>query len=123
MDTGLGANQTRRQRIRIWLLVCTIHVAISCSGLRESTFETRYQFYQEEHDRIRVDSSYSLFSIDLSDTLVLDGSLLYSAISGASPTGLPPLVAGDPVPTVKLTDERYAFTLGVAKQFANQLLR
>ena len=123
MNTRVGGDNSRGQRVRIWLLVCAIHVVLTCSGLTESTFESRYQFYQEEHDRIRVDSNYSLFSIDLSDTVVLDGSLLYSAISGASPTGLTPLVRGDPVPIVELTDERYAFTLGLAKQFPNHLVK
>jgi hypothetical protein len=78
--------------------------------LSESFLESRYQYYQEDDERIRVDSNYSLFSIDLSDTTVLSGSLLYSAISGASPTGLPPLVKGGDLPVAELEDERIAFT-------------
>lgn len=72
---------------------------------------------------MRVDSSYSLCSIDLTDTLVLDGSLLYSALSGASPTGLPPLLKGGPVPTVFLEDERYAATMGLTKQLGRHSVK
>lgn len=98
------------------VLTCLL---IDTSAFAESFLESRYQYYQEERDRIRVDSSYSLFSLDLNETTILTGSALYSAISGASPSGLTPLIKGDPVPVVELEDERYAFTLALSKQLAN----
>lgn len=113
------------------MVVVVVHMIVR-SSLRAETFvESRYQYYQEDHDRIRVDSDYSLFGIDLSDTLKVDGSLLYSVISGASPTGLPPPISSvippsvdrKQVPTVPVTDERWAFTLGVTKQIGNHALR
>ncbi len=111
------------RRIRLWALVVALHVVISATLKAGAILESRYQYYQEDGGRMRVDSSYSLFSVDLSDTLVVDGSLLYSALSGASPTGLPPLTKGGPVPTVFLDDERYAATLGLTRQIGNHSIK
>jgi hypothetical protein len=111
------------QRVRLLALVGLFYLLIITSALSASYIESRYQYYQEDDDRIRVDSNYSLFSIDLNDTTVLDGSLLYSAISGASPTGLPPLMKGGKPPVAELEDERIAFTVGAAHQFGSHNLR
>ncbi|MEQ1751778.1 MAG: DUF3570 domain-containing protein, partial [Prosthecobacter sp.] len=110
-------------RCRLLVLLAVLHVYLSSSALAETFFDTRYQYYQEDNGRVRVDSDYSLFSIDLSDTLMLDGTLLYSAITGASPTGLPPDKRGGQVPLVFLEDERYAATLGLTKQLGKHSLK
>src|SRR6478609_2526605 len=107
------------RRLRLSILIAAICLMLHARALAETFLESRFQYYQEDHDRIEVDSSYSLFNLDLNETTAVDGSFLYSAISGASPTGLPPLVKGGPVPEVYLTDQRFAFTLGLTKQFAN----
>ncbi|MEO7932708.1 MAG: DUF3570 domain-containing protein [Chthoniobacterales bacterium] len=109
-------------QIRVWALVGMVYLFVISSAIAENFFDTRYQYYQEDHNRIRVDSEYSLFSLDINDTLVLDGSLLYSAISGASPTGLPAWTKGGNVPVVEMHDKRYAFTLGLAKQWQNHTI-
>jgi len=109
--------------LRQLALVGLFYVLVQTSALSESFFESRYQYYQEDDDRIRVDSNYSLFSLDLSDTTNLSGSFLYSAISGASPTGLPPLLKGGPVPVVELEDERIGFNLGLSQRLGDHTLR
>lgn len=97
---------------------------ICATSLRaESFFESRYQYYQEDRGRIRVDSNYSLFSIDLKDSATIDGSFLYSVISGASPTGQPPPPGSKEVPVIKLNDERSAFTLGLSKPLGINTLK
>jgi hypothetical protein len=68
-----------------------------------------------------VDSDYSLFSVDLSDTLILDGTLLYSAISGASPSGV--MNPDGSIRTIYLEDERYAGSLGLTQKLANHSLK
>jgi len=108
---------------RLWVIVGLLHLYLVTAALAESKFETRYQYYQEQDGRMRVDSDYSLFSVDLSDTLVLDGTLLYSALSGASPTGLPAYNKGDDVPTVFLEDERYAATMGLTYQLGDHSIK
>jgi hypothetical protein len=111
------------EHVRLLVLAGLLYLLINTSALSESFVESRYQYYQEDDGRIRVDSNYSLFSIDLSETTILSGSALYSAISGASPTGLPPLVKGGDLPVAELEDERIAFTLGVAHQLGRHNLR
>jgi hypothetical protein len=112
-----------QHRLRLLALVIVIQVYLQCTALAETAFETRYQYYQEDEGRIRVDSDYSLFSIDLSDTVLVDGTLLYSAISGATPTGLPATNYYGQVPIANLTDERYAGTLNVTKNWESHSLR
>jgi hypothetical protein len=104
-------------------IIAIIHLYVCSAALSETVIDTRYQYYQEDHGRVRVDSDYSLFRIDLTDTITLDGTLLYSAISGASPTGLPPNRRGGQVPTVHLTDEREAATLNISAPFGNHTLK
>ena len=96
---------------RTLALAGIIHLWMISASLAETIVDTRYQYYQEDSGRVRVDSDYSLFSVDLSDTVLLDGTLLYSSISGASPTGLPPSKLGGQVPVVHLEDERMAASL------------
>jgi len=61
---------------RLWVIAGLLYLHLVTAAVAESKFETRYQYYQEQDGRMRVDSDYSLFSVDLSDTLVLDGTLL-----------------------------------------------
>lgn len=111
------------QSVRATVLAGAIHLYLTlCNVSAEDKFETRYQWYQEDDDRIRVDSDYSLFSVDLSDTLVLDGTFLYSVVSGASPIGIPAEDGGD-VPVVNLEDERWATSFSLTKSFTRHALR
>lgn len=108
---------------KIWLMIGLLHAYLCTATMAESVFESRYQFYQEDDGRVKVNSDYSLFSVDLSDTLVLDGTLLYSSISGASPTGLPSERRGGSVPLVHLEDERYGASLGLTKKWGDHSIK
>jgi hypothetical protein len=112
-----------RSSFHVTIMVALLHGYLLSAALAENVFETRYQYYQEDNGRIRVDSDYSLFSVDLNDSLILDGTLLYSLISGASPTGLPGTSRGAGVPAVEIEDERYATTLGLTGKIADHSLR
>lgn len=98
---------------RTLVLTSLLYLSQARQAGAQGLFESRYQYYQEDDSRIRVDSDYSLWAFDLSETLKLEGSFLYSAISGASPTGLPPAAKGKQVPVIELEDDRYAVTLGL----------
>lgn len=111
------------QCLRLWLVAGLLYLHLVTSSMAETVFETRYQYYQEDDGRMRVDSDYSLFSVDLSDTVVLDGTLLYSTLSGASPIGTPPSKRGGDVPLAYLEDDRYAATLGLTSQLGNHSLK
>ncbi len=114
---------TTLRTIKCGSMALLLHGYLLSASLAETVFDTRYQYYQEDNGRIRVDSDYSLFSVDLSDSLVLDGTLLYSTISGASPTGLPSTQRGGQVPVVEIEDVRYAGTLGLTGKIADHSLR
>ena len=109
-----------------WRIAATV-IAIQWGFLRdliaENLFDSRFQYYTEDDGRVDILSSDSLFSYDLNDSLTLDGTLLYSAISGASPTGLPPEKRGGNVPLATLDDERIAFTLSATKKIAHHALK
>ncbi len=92
-------------------------------AIAENLFDSRFQYYTEDDGRVDILSSYSLFAYDLSDALTLDGTLLYSAISGASPTGLPPKHRGGKVSVATLDDERIAFTMAVTRKVANHAVK
>jgi hypothetical protein len=109
--------------LRTVFLAAALHTLIHSSALAEDVFETRYQYYQEDDGRVRVDSDYSLWSVSLSDTVVMDGTFLYSAISGASPSGLPGYYGGADVPVVELEDERLAGTIGLTTQIGKHSLK
>ena len=115
--------RSSRNSLQITAMAVLLHGYLTSASLAENVFDTRYQYYQEDNGRIRVDSDYSLFSVDLSESLVLDGTLLYSTISGASPRGLPGTTRGGQVPVVNLEDERYATTLGLTSKIADHSLR
>lgn len=120
-------DSTRATPFKNQVCACTLagalQLVVHSSLFAESLLESRYQYYQEDHHRIRVDSNYSLFSLDLKDSLVLDGTYLYSAISGATPTGKQPATPGGTVPLVQMKDEREAVSLGLTRQFGNHSLR
>jgi len=118
-----------KNKVCAWTLAGALQLVIHSSLFAESFVESRYQYYQEDHHRIRVDSNYWLFNVDLKETLSLDGSFLYSAISGASPSGLPQnlpdwtksVSAFQPIKSMQ--DERSAVSLGLNKQFENHALK
>lgn len=50
-------------------------------------FDYRYQLYQEDDDRIRVESTYIRGQLDFNEDFSFRFQWLDDAISGASPTG------------------------------------
>jgi hypothetical protein len=50
----------------------------------------RHELYQEDNDRIHVDTDSALFDIGLGSHVRLNGNFVVDSISGATPTGAPP---------------------------------
>ena len=78
----------------------------------------KFQTWQEENGRIRVDSHYALAERDLGVATKLKVTGLIDTISGASPTGQPAAKPGAPLPVAKLTDRRKAWSLDLSHAFA-----
>lgn len=123
MTANVQAAVSRRAAMSSVVGALAVYVMVHSTLRAEGTLESRYQYYQEDHHRIRVDSNYSLFRFDVQDSLSLDGTLLYSTISGASPTGWPPSAKGGSVPVVQIKDQRTALTLGITKSIENHAVR
>lgn len=56
----------------------------------ENHFDYRFENYQEDEGRIRVETHGWLFEAQLRPWLAVQGEVVYDAISGATPTGAPP---------------------------------
>lgn len=82
----------------------------------EDTVGYRYSNYQEEGGRVAIETHATDFSVSFSPKLTLKGSLVYDAISGATPTGAPPPDGSNQVPLVELKDTRRAISLATAWQ-------
>ena len=83
----------------------------------EDSLTYKYQSYQEDNQRIRVDSHYALADKDIGTDTRLTVMGLIDAIAGATPTGELPLTPGGPVPKVHMSDLRHAWSVGLAHQF------
>lgn len=79
----------------------------------EDHADYRYSFYKEEDGRIEVNTHAFLFEKLLLQPLSIKGEFVYDAISGASPTGSPPVGNSHQVPLVPMQDTRYAGNLEV----------
>jgi hypothetical protein len=74
----------------------------------ENHADYKYEVYAEEADRILVRTHSALFEQELAPWMALKGSLVYDGISGATPTGGPPLAGSSQVPLAKIEDIRRA---------------
>lgn len=73
------------------LLVLALQLLPLRRALGEDRLDLKYMYYQEDGGRIGVQSPAVLYETDLSPTLTIKLEGIYNAISGATPTGIPPL--------------------------------
>jgi hypothetical protein len=87
--------------------------------------DTRYEFYGEEHGRVKVDTYSLLFEKQIFEAVTARGEVVYDGISGATPTGSPPFVTGsntNHVPLAKTSDIRRAENLALDCRWAGHTL-
>src|SRR4051794_3381409 len=78
------------------ILVLILAVSLYCLRLQRATAETghadyRYESYNEENDRIAVETHSALFEVTIKPRLLaIKGEVVYDAISGATPNGAAP---------------------------------
>jgi hypothetical protein len=80
----------------------------------EDHLDYRFHLYQEEADRMRVQTHSGFFEFAPHHAVTLSGEVIYDAISGASPTGAPPTGGSSQVPLAHLEDVRKAGNLSAA---------
>ncbi len=87
------------------------------SGRAEATLEVKDQSFQEEDNRIRVDTNYAQVDADLSTATRVKVMGLIDSIAGATPTGEKAPVPGGQVPLAHMSDRRKAWNADITQQF------
>ena len=108
MRTGWG--QRFRFCVRIGIAFGLQWISTRARG--ENHLEYRYEYYGEEGGRMTVGTHSGYFEQQLIDNVTAHGEFVYDAISGATPTGAPPVGPSNKVPLTKMTDTRYAGNAG-----------
>ncbi|MBI2929048.1 MAG: DUF3570 domain-containing protein [Verrucomicrobia bacterium] len=105
-DTG------RRRNFPRPALSIAVAVAIQCGeqlkARAEDHLDYKYEAYLEEKGRIQIHTHSALLEKNIAAWLNLKAEFVYDGISGATPTGGPPLPGRSEVPTVEIDDVRRA---------------
>ena len=83
----------------------------------EDSLSYKFQSWQEDNGRVRVDAHYAEVSTTLSTETKLKLVGLIDTIAGATPSGQPARPGSDQVPLSTLTDRREAWHLDVTHPF------
>ncbi len=97
-------SQRRPWVLGAWLVA--VGLAGKCRG--EDRVEYRYEDYAEDDGRIHIRTHGAFFEVGLAPWVSMKGNFVYDAISGATPTGAPPLPGENEVATVTIEDIRRA---------------
>jgi hypothetical protein len=81
-----------------------------------------YEDYKEENGRIHVGTAGLYFQSELASWVSVNGNFIYDSISGATPTGAPPIPGAKTVATAHMDDTRYAGALTAAFKLGNHTL-
>ena len=104
--------------MRILFLMCLLWLLSTQRDARaEDSITYKFQSWQEDDGRIRVDAHYAQLETVLSTETKLKLVGLIDTISGATPSGQPVRAGSDQVPLSQLTDRREAWQLEVMQPF------
>ena len=105
-------------RIRTTFLVAMLWLLVpQRSAKGEDSLTYKFQSWQEDGGRIRVDAHYAQLETVLSTETKIKVMGLIDTISGATPSGQPAPAGSDQVPLSQLTDRREAGQLEVSHPF------
>ena len=74
----------------------------------QSRVEYKYERYQEDNDRTKVETHGFWFESELASKFTIRGQYVHDALSGATPTGGPPPAGTNAVPLTRFQDIRNA---------------
>ena len=106
------------QSIRGLVFGAVLWLSLPKTGRGEDSLTFKAQSWQEDNQRIRVDSQYAQLEADLSTSTHFKLMGLIDSIAGATPTGEKPLAPGDPTPLASMHDRRKAWDAEFSHQFA-----
>jgi hypothetical protein len=99
------------ERFRVGIGAGVLVASLSKNGLRaQDTAAYKVEIYEENQNRVRVHTHTALFEQELAKDVRLRGSVVYDAISGATPSGGAPQPGSNQVPLRSFQDDRYAGT-------------
>ena len=107
------------------ILIQLIIVLWSSPVLRiraEDRVDFKHEDYSEENGRIKIRTTSFLFEKDLIPKLTVKGAYVYDGVSGATPTGAPPLPNESEVETTEINDIRRAGLIAADYQISNHKL-
>ncbi len=114
-----GPRISERSRQASLFVAAWLAVALPLRARSENRADYRYEDYQEEDGRIHVQTHGFYFDAALKSWATLKGNFVYDSVSGATPTGAPPLPGESHVATAQVEDKRYAGFLESALKLAN----
>ena len=112
----LPASAPSQLRLPRGFVSASVLSLLAARGHAESSLTFKNQSWQEEDERIRVDSQYALLDAELGAEARLKVMGLIDTIAGATPTGEKPAPGGE-LPTARMEDKRKAWNADLAWQF------
>lgn len=100
------------------VLIAALYLALPRSGRGEDAVAYKFQSWQEDSGRIRVDAHYGLIEKDLTVDAKLRLTGVIDTIAGATPTGEPPQPGSDQVPLAQLEERREAWQAEFSRQLS-----
>jgi len=107
-----------RASARCLIFGAVLWLSVPKSGRAESSLTIKNQSWQEDNNRVRVDSQYAQIESDLTTSTHVSAMGLIDAIAGATPTGEKPATLGGPVPLAHMSDRRKAWSLNASHQYS-----
>lgn len=104
--------------IRGAVLTAMLWLAQPREARAEDSVTYKFQSWQEDNQRIRVDASYLLAEKDLGPDMHLKAMGVLDSIAGATPTGETPRTPGGEVPLAHMEDTRRAWDVSLSRQFS-----
>ena len=113
-------------KIRKYIILIQLIILLCTTPIYRIKAEDRADFkhedYSEENGRINIRTTSFLFERDLIPKLTVKGAYVYDGVSGATPTGAPPLPNESKVATTEIKDIRRAGLIAADYQINNHKL-
>ena len=117
MDSCPSSQDRFASSVRVSVVACVLLLCQPRGVRAEDSITVKAQSWQEDKNRIRVDSQYAQVDLDIGTDTHLKVMGLLDSIAGATPTGERP-ATGNIVPKAKMEDRRKAWTADLAHQFS-----
>lgn len=103
-----SAGRNASRLLRSFTMSVVLRLLHPSNAKAEDHVDYKFEDYNEEHGRIQVLTHSAFFEKSLSSAVTARGELVYDSISGATPTGGPPIAGSTQVPLAHMRDIRKA---------------